>query len=123
VQCPHVSPSALGRTDVETTIDDLSLGFTPAGRLVAVTTFRSHRRPEEAARALGSIGAALEKDLGAATMKGTPSASYLGEATLRTVTLEYRFKDYLVDVSAVSFDASGVLVREQYSSGALSSEG
>jgi hypothetical protein len=123
VQCPSVSPSALGRTDAETTVDDLSLGFTPAGRLVAVTTFRSHRRPEDAARAIGSIGVALEKDLGAATVKGTPTASYLGEGTLRTVTLEYRYKDYLVDVSAVSFDASGVLVREQYSSGALSSEG
>ncbi len=122
VTCVDVPPRALGRADAERPVDELTLAFDARGRLVNVTTLRSHLSPSVAARAAQDMLARLMERLGAAAEAGadftparlaTPGVSSL-------TTRSYRFRDYVASVAAMNVPATGLAVREHYMSGSAS---
>ena len=69
-----------------------------------------------AAGAVEAITLRLARDLGQPTSTaGRVEAPYLAAAPLRTATMEYRYSDYMADVTATNL-RSGVAVREHYMS-------
>lgn len=111
VRCTHV-------TDAVGVVDELALAFDATGRLVNVTTFRSHLDPEAAATMARAIAARLAGRLGpptasAGAFDGT-DLSTPGVAGLATVS--YRFADYVADVTAMTLAHEGPSIREHYMS-------
>jgi hypothetical protein len=93
---------------------DLFFRFDPKGTLVALDAMHAGASAEEAARALDAAAARLARGLGPPNATdGERSAAYLG-VPLAQATIEYRFRDYAIDVSATNLGDRGVLVREQY---------
>ncbi len=116
--CKHVQPAALGLDPAAPPVDELSLGFDGASRLVNESTLRTHLPPEVASREAKQIVRALTDCLG-------PSAKTAGDFDPTQIarpgvdgvsTVAFRFRDYIADVSAMSLAASGTLVREHYMS-------
>ncbi len=117
VRCTDVSPSAVSRSATEGRIDELVLAFNPHGRLVNVTTLRSHLKPGTAARAAQEIASALASKLGTAKSDGGFDAGRLAKAGAESLgVVSYRFSDYVADVTAMNLPASGPSVREHYMS-------
>jgi hypothetical protein len=115
LRCAEVPSPALGRPELEGTVEDLALGFAPSGRLVNVTTLRRGLQPSDASRVSENIAASLRSELGPPThVEGNLDPAYLGGSTLATATLQYRYRDYLADVATANLSASGVVIREQY---------
>jgi hypothetical protein len=118
VTCSHVSPVSVGRPAVEGVIDELALAFDTRGHLVNLTTFRSHMRSGDAAKAADDVALRLSGELGPADhANGSFDARRLsvpGADSLAAVA--YRYKDYFADVMAMNLPASGASVREHYMS-------
>jgi hypothetical protein len=118
VKCEHVAPKALGLAAVEGTIDELTLGFDARGHLVNVTTLRAGLRPDEAACSAQGIVSSLYGSLGVATESaGDFAATHLAQAGAASLaTRSYRYRDYVADVTAMNFPATGLALREHYMS-------
>jgi hypothetical protein len=118
VVCKDVAPSALGLETAAGTIDKLALGFDTQSRLVSESTLREGLAPEKASRAARAIVSSLREQLGpAARHAGDFEAHALarpGAAGISTV--EYRFRDYMADVSTSNLGTTGPLLREHYMS-------
>ena len=115
LRCAEVPSAAVGRPELEGTIEDLALGFAPSGFLVNVTTLRRGLQPADASRVSENIAATLRFELGPPThAEGPLDPAYLGGNVLATSTLQYRYRDYLADVATANLSASGVVIREQY---------
>lgn len=114
LRCTSVPAKALGqRGDA---IDDVSFAFEPKNMtLVTVTTLRNQLNPTTAAIAWNQIAGELKATLGEGRLVGTPSAQYLAAGHLRTALVEYRFSDYIANVSATNL-GERVAVREHYMS-------
>ena len=96
--------------------DDVAFAFDPKEtKLVTVTTLRNQLDASSAADALNTIAAQLKDELGEGRVLGTPSAEYLAEGAMRTALIEYRFSDYIANVSATNL-GQRVAVREHYMS-------
>ena len=114
LRCKAVPATALG--EAEGMVDDLTFGFRPQdGRLVNLTALRAQPDPGAAAETLQRIRAGLAAKLGEGRLLGQPTALYLAGGALRTALVEYRFRDYLADVSATNL-GDRVVVREHYMS-------
>ncbi len=111
VKCVDVPSVALGRPPSDGSLAELSFGFSPQGPLVAVTTLYSHRDADDASRIAARSETELAKDLGS-PHKAAGSFVLVGS----TATLEYRFRDYAVDVTSSRVPGSGYAVREHYMS-------
>jgi hypothetical protein len=118
MKCADVPARALGRAEVEGTIDELALGFDRRGRLVNLTTLRSHLSPDQASRSAKDIATSLYGSLGVATRSaGSFTTEHLqkpGAASLGS--LSYRYRDYVADVTALNLPSEGLALREHYMS-------
>jgi hypothetical protein len=113
VTCAHV-PASTG------IVDELTMAFDASGRLVNVTTYRTHLDAEAGAAMARSIAASLASELGPPTRSAGP----FGGAELATPgvaglsTISYRFADYIADVTVMNLAHTGVSLREHYMSAA-----
>jgi hypothetical protein len=118
VVCKNVPPAALGLDPADGTIDQLALGFDTRSRLVNESTLREGLAPDAASRTARSIVSSLRSQLGpAARQVGTFEADALARAGAAGIsTVEYRFRDYMADVSTSNLGTTGPLLREHYMS-------
>ena len=118
VTCEHVPMSAFGSPMAGVPIDELALGFDVHGRLVNITTLRSHLSAADAALASRDIRTSLEASLGSAGKRtgafDTRSLARPGVGSLATV--QYRYRDYFADVTAMNLPGDGPSIREHYMS-------
>lgn len=116
LRCTNVPAAALGSTGPD--VERLDLGFTLAtNQLVNINAWRKGLTSDVAATQLNAIAASMQQQLGAPTKEaGERSARYLASGPLRTAVVQYRFKDYIADLSATNIAGRGVSLREQYMS-------
>ena len=97
-------------------VDDVSFAFEPAAhRLVTVTTLRNRLDPAGAADQMQGIMRTLGASLGEGRVVGAADPVYLAAHPMRTAKVEYRYADYIANVSATNL-GSRVVVREHYMS-------
>ena len=111
VKCANVESAAIGRPVSEGTIAELAFDFAPEGPLASVTTLYSHRTADDTVRIATDIRDALTQALGPAHRV---AGSFARSGT--TAVLEYRFRDYAIDLTTSPVPGSGFAVREQYTS-------
>ncbi len=118
MRCTNVPVAAFGDKETGANVDQLDFGFAPASeRLVNISAWRHGMSGDAAAAQMGSIVSAMEQQLGAPTREaGDRTAGYLASGPMRTATVEYRFKDYIADVTATNIPGRGLLLREHYMS-------
>jgi hypothetical protein len=118
VVCKDVRPESLGLDPSQGTIDQLVLGFDTESRLVNASTLRQHLAADTASRTAQAIVASLRSQLGPAGQHAgsfDPAAlAQPGAAGISTV--EYRFSDYVADVSTTNLGPTGPMLREHYMS-------
>ena len=113
LSCENVPAVLLG--EPEGGAVDLHLGFTPKGVLVNITAVRRDLAPAEAEKVLAGVTGRMANDLGKPTVAaGEPTGAFLAASHLRTATVEYRFRDYMAEVSATNMAGEGIQVREHY---------
>lgn len=100
-------------------IDEVTFAFRPRDQtLVNVTTMSYGFAPNDAVATMGCITERLDADLGAQADQhrdGEMTAARLSQGGYATSMTSYRFRDYVAEVSATSFDnGSRVVVREHY---------
>ena len=114
VRCVDVRP-ATATADPAAPIDDLHLQFDGSGRLVAADVQRRGFAGAPAVAYLETLAAKLGRIVGPPTKSsGTRDAAYLDEHPFARVEVEYRYHDYLAQLSVTSFGRGDVRVREQY---------
>lgn len=110
--CANVPAELLGHAGGA--VDDLSFAFEPEGlRLVTVSALRNRLDPESAAAGMRAAVGALEPSLGRGERHGEMAADYLGASPMRSALVEYRFRDYIAQVSALNL-GERVVLREHY---------
>ncbi|HEX7452111.1 MAG TPA: hypothetical protein VF294_07490 [Polyangiaceae bacterium] len=116
MRCTDVPSLAVGSTGP--VINRLDFGFAPATEhLVNVSAWRSGMTGDAAAAQLSAVVRKMKEQLGAPTHEaGSRTAGYLASGPMHTATVEYRFKDYIADVSATNIPGRGLLMREHYMS-------
>lgn len=118
LKCSEVSPVALGLPAENGSIDELELEFSDQGRLVNMTTFRSHLNPAQAATEAHSIVSSLIEKLGPAGRKaGAFDPAHLSVSGAESISaVTYRYNDYVADVTAMNTPSGGPSIREHYMS-------
>ena len=118
MRCTNVPVSAFGDQETGANVDQLDFGFAPASEhLVNISAWRHGMSGNAAAAQMGSIVSSMAKQLGAPTRQaGDRTAGYLASGAMHTAIVEYRFKDYIADVSATNIPGRGLLLREHYMS-------
>jgi len=116
LRCVDVPAAALGEPGPS--IERLDFGFSLAeGRLVNLSAWRSGLSSRVAAAHLNEVVARMNAALGAPTRQaGQRSAEYLAGGPLHTAVAQYRFRDYIADVSATNIPGRGLSLREHYMS-------
>lgn len=116
LNCANVPATAVGGTGPA--ISEVDFGFTPKdARLVNISAWHNGISSTEAIAQMNTTVSGLEKQLGAPSEeKGDRSASYLAAAPMRTAVVEYRFSDYIADVTATNLPGAGPVMREHYMS-------
>jgi hypothetical protein len=116
MRCTDVPALAVGSTGPA--INQLDFGFAPATeRLVNISAWRNGMSGDAAAAQLAVVVDQMKAQLGAPTREaGSRSAGYLASGPMHTASVEYRFKDYIADVSATNIPGHGLLMREHYMS-------
>jgi hypothetical protein len=116
MRCTDVPSLAVGSTGP--VINRLDFGFAPATEhLVNVSAWRSGMTGDAAAAQLSAVVGQMKEQLGIPTHEaGSRTAGYLASGPMHTATVEYRFKDYIADVSATNIPGRGLLMREHYMS-------
>lgn len=114
LKCENVPAAALGLSGGN--VDDLAFKFEPKQlKLVTVTSLRNQLDASTAANTMNTITAELREKLGEGRNVGTPTAQYLASGPMRTALTEYRFSNYIANVSATNL-GQRVAVREHYMS-------
>lgn len=116
LRCANVPEIAVGGGGPA--IDQLDFGFAPnSARLVNISAWRRGLSGAAAADQMSTVLAGLRQQIGAPTRQaGEPTASYLAAGPMHTAVVEYRFSDYIADVSATNLAGRGLLLREHYMS-------
>lgn len=116
LKCTNVPASAVGGTGPA--VSEVDFGFTPKeARLVNVSAWHNRMSSADAIAQMNTAVSGLEKQLGAPTEeKGDRSASYLAAAPMHTAVVQYRFADYIADVTATNLPGVGPTLREHYMS-------
>jgi hypothetical protein len=117
VRCTGVVPAALKVPATEGPLDELNLGFDVEGRLVNVSTLRTHLG-KEAEATLGELKAGLYRELGAPhSQDGSFDSDHLGQTGAASLaSMRYRYHDYFAELVALRFGHDGLSVREHYMS-------
>ena len=111
--CDGVPTSALGEPAGGKV--DLKLGFNTVGKLVNVVAVHRSLDPNRAEVVLAGVVNRMAADLGKPDVAvGERTGAYLAGEMLRTAVVEYKFSDYMAEVSATNFSADGIAVREHY---------
>ena len=119
IQCADVAPEVLGRPAIEGRVEELSFGFRSDGRLVNVSTLRRRLTPAQGTRVAQDIASVLYAELGRSPAGPAPIAQgNLSDASLSSLRVSLRYRDYFADVTAMNLPTTGVAVREQYLSAA-----
>ena len=126
VSCEDVRVGLLRCTDVPVValggsgplINRLDFGFTLADRrLVNISAWRNGLTGATAAAQMDAVVASMKESVGAPSREeGKRSAEYLAAGPLHTALVQYRFKDYIADVSATNIPGRGLSLREHYMS-------
>jgi len=126
VNCEDVRGGLLRCTDVPVValggsgplINRLDFGFTLADqRLVNLSAWRNGLTSVAAAAQMDAVVASMRERVGAPSHEeGRRSAQYLAAGPLHTTLVQYRFKDYIADVSATNIPGRGLSLREHYMS-------
>ncbi|MEO7035894.1 MAG: hypothetical protein ABI548_18310 [Polyangiaceae bacterium] len=118
MRCTDVPVTAFGDRETGAPVDQLDFGFAPATEhLVNISAWRHGMSGVAAAAQMGSIVSAMQQQLGAPTRQaGDRTADYLASGPMHTAIVEYRFTDYIADVSATNIPGRGLLLREHYMS-------
>ncbi len=116
LRCSDVPESALGGQGAN--VAELDFGFTLGSeKLVNITAWRSGMSSSAAAEQMNLVVASLKAELGTPSEeKGDRTASYLASGPMRTAVVQYRFSDYIADVSASNIPGRGLMLREHYMS-------
>lgn len=116
LRCTDVPVAALGGTGP--VINKLDLGFSLANQhLVNISAWRNGLSSEAAVAQMDAVVASMKERVGEPTTEaGSRSASYLASGPLHTAMVEYRYKDYIADVSATNVPGRGLSLREHYMS-------
>jgi hypothetical protein len=116
--CKGARPEDLGLPPAQGRIDELALEFDPADRLVNMTTLRTHLTPASASAEARAIVGSLAETLGPADRRaGDFTPARLGARPVGSIsTVQYRFTDYVADVTAMNAPSSGPSIREHYMS-------
>jgi hypothetical protein len=116
LRCSNVPESALGGTGP--VVAELDFGFAPGNEhLVNISAWRNGMSSDAASAQLNAVVATMKQQLGAPSVeKGERSASYLAAGQMHTALVQYRFSDYIADVSATSIPGRGLMLREHYMS-------
>lgn len=97
-------------------ISKLRLQFDGEERLVTVDLFRSEGADEALVQRFVEVGQALDQQVGPATSEvGTPSVAFMRKSPLQTAMRQHRYRDYVAQVTLLSFGKRGLKLREQYS--------
>jgi hypothetical protein len=118
--CKNVPIAALAdRASEPGVADDVSFAFRPSDRALVNVTVTWFALPADLAAArAASATARLDGEVGKATAwSGDATAEHLASGMYATASASWRFADYQADVTATSFGARGVAVREHYVSG------
>jgi hypothetical protein len=119
-ECESLSEGAVLRCRVPGSDDrtgelDAHVQFDPSHRLVAVDLWRTARSGEDALHLFEHENARLRREVGEATRtSGNADAGYLAEKPFRRAAREYRYSDYLAQVSVTNLGQHGIRLREQY---------
>jgi hypothetical protein len=115
--CHGVPASALGEASHDK-VTDLALQFSPAGKLVNMTTWRDHLTPESASQTARQIVSSLQAQLGPAEKKaGEFDSAHLGQPPAYSIaTVSYRYSDYIAEVTAMNAPSGGPSISEHYMS-------
>jgi hypothetical protein len=117
LRCSEVPPAALGEAFAQRPVQEVTFVFGPAGKLVAVDTWRAQLSSAEASALFDGLTKGLSAQLGQPTTTvGDASATYLGGGALHTAVANYNFNDYVASVSATNLAEKGIAVREKYQS-------
>jgi hypothetical protein len=117
IACPSVPSAALGDASFGSDVEDMMFAFDPRGELIGVNAAHRKLDPEQAARFVARRTAELSEQAGPpARTTGEPTAGYLVPGSVAQAGVEFRFRDYLAEVTATQLGALGLLVREQYQS-------
>jgi hypothetical protein len=116
LRCANVPESVLGGTGPA--IAELDFGFAPSSeQLVNLSAWRSGMTGAAAAAQMNAVARSLKQQLGAPTHEsGARSAGYLASGPMRTAVVQYRFSDYIADLSATNIPGRGLMLREHYMS-------
>lgn len=116
IVCASVPSRAVGQPPGDGSIDELSFGFNARGKLVNLTTMRTHLRPPEASSVSRHVVETLREALGRPTrFAGILTPAYLGQpGALGMATVSYQYEDYVAELEAMSLPSSGLSVREHY---------
>ncbi len=114
VFCDNVPAAALGLPDVDGPVSEVHFGFDTRGVLVDLATMRMHTT----ARPARDIEERLVKAVGAPQQKnGSFDDEHLAlEGAKGLSTASFRYRDYIAEISAMRFQAQGLVVREHYMS-------
>ena len=114
LRCSDVPVTALAGTGPA--IERLDFGFSlGTGRLVNLSAWRAGLSSSAAAAQMNAVVASMQEALGEPTRAaGSRTAQYLAAGPLHTAVVQYRFKDYIADVSATNIVGRGVSLREHY---------
>jgi hypothetical protein len=120
LRCANVPESTLSGVGAGAgpMITELDFGFAPSSeRLVNISAWRSGMTAADAAAQLNAVAQSMKAELGAPTREaGDRSARYLGSGPMRTAMVQYRFSDYIADLSATNIPGRGLMLREHYMS-------
>ena len=114
VFCDNVPASALGLPDEDGPVSEVHLGFDTKGVLKDVATMRMNASSAPArdieARLVAQVGEPQEK-------QGSFDDATLARSGVESLaSVKYRYSDYLAELMAMRFQASGLVVREHYKS-------
>lgn len=109
LQCSPATPGAAAP------ITSLRLQFDGDDRLVSVDLFRSTGSAEALVQRFVELGQELDARVGPPTSSvGVPTVTYLRQAPLRTVTRDYRYRDYVARATLLNLGKRGLKLREHY---------
>lgn len=117
IACKAVPLSALGDRPAESgKASEVNFAFRPVDKKLVNLTVVSFNLPSEVAAArMKGTADRLERTLGAPdTAAGEIAASNFARGGYATATVQYRFSDFMAEVTATSFGERGVALREHY---------
>lgn len=118
LHCTDVPASALGLAPTARNVDELALEFDDQGRLRNATSLRTRRTAAAASAEAHALVDSLAGALGpAARRSGEFSESQLAAPGAYSIsTVEYRFADYVAEVTAMNAPSGGPSIREHFMS-------